>query len=122
MSYLIPVKINIYLPNHDPSHDLFGDFPLYCKASKLNLENNDFIVHVRAGLISRASNITRALIQTKCVKFADFSLILPHLHLVYRTHTSSKIRQKCPSLSRRGSAGRRSPNQNPVVPPPRALC
>ena len=40
--YLIPAKINVYLPDHNPSHGLFGDFPLYCKASKLNLENNDF--------------------------------------------------------------------------------
>lgn len=44
--YLILVKINVYLPNHNPSHALFGDFPLYCKASKPNLENNDFIIHV----------------------------------------------------------------------------
>lgn len=42
ISYLILVKINVYLPNHDPSHGLFGDFPLHYKASKLNLENNDF--------------------------------------------------------------------------------
>lgn len=41
-SYLIPAKINVYLPDHNPGHGLFGDFPLYCKASKLNLENNDF--------------------------------------------------------------------------------
>lgn len=41
-SYLIPAKINVYRPDHNPSHGLFSDFPLYCKASKLNLENNDF--------------------------------------------------------------------------------
>lgn len=41
-SYLIPVKINVYLTDHNPSHGLFSDFPLYCKDSKLNLENNDF--------------------------------------------------------------------------------
>lgn len=29
---------------------LCSDFPLYCKASKPNLENNDYIVHVSTGL------------------------------------------------------------------------
>lgn len=75
-SYLILVKINVYLPDHNPSHGSFGDFPLYCKASKLNLESNDFIVHVSAIIISQAGNIKRAVMQPKCVKCADFCLVL----------------------------------------------
>ncbi len=50
LGVLSPLKSAFIYPITISLMPLCSDFPLYCKASKPNLENNDYIVHVSTGL------------------------------------------------------------------------